>query len=186
MAIPTERLWRPGEADVSIRPGWFWHEAEDAKVKSPSQLLELFVSSVGRNAGLLLNVPPNRAGLLSDADVSSLKTFGDTRSAWFSRNLAASAFVRHEPSHVVLTLAKTVAFDTIVMCEEIERGQMVEGFTVETDDGNRWKPLASGTTIGAKRMVRVNSVTAARVRVSMQSSLGRPSLTDIALHQSGS
>jgi alpha-L-fucosidase len=181
---PHGSVWRPGEADVSIRPGWFWHEAEDAKVKSPSALIDLYASSVGRNAGLLLNVPPNRAGLLSDPDVLNLKTFGDTRSAWFSHNLAGSAFVRHEPGDVVLTLAKASAFDTVVMREEIERGQMVETFTIETDDGSGWKRLADGATIGAKRIIRVNPVTAGRVRVSMQTSLGRPSLSEVALYQS--
>jgi len=180
---PHGSVWRPGEADVSIRPGWFWHEAENDKVKSPSQLLDLYVSSVGRNAGLLLNVPPNRAGLLSDPDVANLKAFGEAKRAWFSHNLAGSAFVRHEETDVVLTLAKPAEFDTVVMREEIERGQKVEGFTVETEDSANWKTIASGTTIGAKRIVRVNPVTAARVRVSMQTSVGHPSLAEVALYK---
>lgn len=179
---PHGAVWRPGEADVSIRPGWFWHEAEDTKVKTPSQLLDLYVSSVGRNAGLLLNVPPNRTGLLSDGDVASLKVFGEMRSAWFAENAAASAFVRHGPGEVVLTLTKTARFDTVVIREEIERGQVIEAFTIETDDGSGWKPLAQGTTIGAKRIVRVNYVIAARVRIRMQSSFGRPSLADVGLY----
>lgn len=181
---PHGTAWRPGEADVSIRPGWFWHPAEDGKVKSPDQLLDLYVSSVGRNAGLLLNVPPNRSGLLSDADVATLKAFGDARSAWFSANLAGSAFVRHEPSAVIVTLAKASEVDTVVLREEIEGGQTVEAFTVEQDGGSGWQRIASGTTIGAKRILRVNPVTAARVRVSMQSSLGRPALAEVALYRS--
>ena len=181
---PHGSVWRPGEADVSIRPGWFWHFEEDANVKSPQQLLDLYASSVGRNAGLLLNVPPNRAGVLSAADVESLKTFGDRRRQWFSHDFAASAFVQHEPSGVLVTLPRRARFDTVVLREEIERGQLVETFTVETDDGNGWQPLATGTTIGAKRIVRVNAVTAARVRVTMQTSLGRPSLAAASLHQS--
>lgn len=183
---PRGTVWRPGEADVSIRPGWFWHAAEDTTVKSPSQLLDLYVSSVGRNAGLLLNVPPNRSGLLSDGDVANLKAFGDTRAAWFSHNLAASAFVRHEPTDVLLTLTKPSEFDTIVIREEIERGQVVEGFTVAADDGSAWKTIASGTTIGAKRIVRINAVIADRVRVSLHASLGRPRIAEVALYRSGS
>src|SRR4029077_14650915 len=76
---PRGAVWRPGEADVSIRPGWFWHPAEDAQVKPPTNLLDLYVSSVGRNAGLLLNVPPNRDGLLSAGDVANLTAFGARR-----------------------------------------------------------------------------------------------------------
>jgi alpha-L-fucosidase len=169
---------------VSIRPGWFWHPAEDAKVKTPEGLLDLYVSSVGRNAGLLLNVPPNRDGRLSEGDVASLTAFGDRKRAWFSRNLVGSAFVRHEPGTVTVTLARAAQFDTIVLREEIARGQLVEAFTVETDDGSRWRTIGSGTTIGAKRIVRVNSMAAPRVRVSMQSSLGRPSLAEAALYRS--
>ncbi|HEY6785340.1 MAG TPA: hypothetical protein VI159_10325, partial [Gemmatimonadales bacterium] len=66
--------------------------------------------------------------------------------------------------------------------EEIERGQAIEAFTIETDDGSGWKLLAQGTTIGAKRIVRVNHVIAARVRIRMQSSFGRPSLADVGLY----
>ena len=57
--------WLPAECDVSIRPGWFWHERENARVKTPAQLIDLYYKSVGRGANLLLNVPPNRDGLLT-------------------------------------------------------------------------------------------------------------------------
>lgn len=184
---PHGSVWRPGEADVSIRPGWFWHEAEDAKVKTPSQLLDLYASSVGRNAGLLLNVPPNRAGLLSDADVTTLAAFGAAKNTWFARDLARAAFIRHEAAGVVVTLARPAGFDTVVMREEIERGQLIDAFTVETDDAGHWTTIASGTTIGSKRIIRVTPVTAARVRVSVHSTLvhlGRPRLADVALYQS--
>ena len=67
--------WLPAECDVSIRPGWFWHEAENARVKKPAQLTSLYYQSVGRGATLLLNVPPNRDGLLSAEDVASLQGF---------------------------------------------------------------------------------------------------------------
>ena len=181
---PRGSVWRPGEADVSIRPGWFWHPAEDRKAKTPETLLDLYVSSVGRNAGLLLNVPPNRDGWLTDGDVATLKAFGDRKREWFSHNLAASASVRHAPSTVILTLPRLVRFDTLVLREQIARGQYVEGFKVETDEGSRWRTVATGTTIGAKRIARVNPVTADRVRVTLTSSLGRPSLAEVALYRS--
>ena len=181
---PHGSVWRPGEADVSIRPGWFWHWEEDGKVKSSRQLLDLYVSSVGRNAGLLLNVPPNRAGVLSDVDVESLKDFAYWRRAWFTHDFAASAFVQHDASGVLVTLPRLARFDTVVLGEEIERGQLVESFTVETDEGSRWRTIATGTTIGAKRILRVNPVTADRVRVRMTSSLGRPNLAGVSLYQS--
>ena len=81
--------WLPAECDVSIRPGWFWHEAENARVKKPAQLINLYYQSVGRGATLLLNVPPNRDGLLSPEDVASLQGFGAYLRATFAQNLAA-------------------------------------------------------------------------------------------------
>src|SRR5205814_1608064 len=69
---PDGTAWRPGETDVSIRPGWFHHSAEDQRVKSVDELIELYFTSVGRNSKLLLNVPPTRAGLLHSTDVAQL------------------------------------------------------------------------------------------------------------------
>ena len=65
--------WVPAEVDVSIRPGWFYHPSEDHKVKSLKQLLDIYYHSIGRNANFLLNVPPDRRGLLHEEDVRQLK-----------------------------------------------------------------------------------------------------------------
>jgi alpha-L-fucosidase len=85
------KRWLPAEVDVSIRPGWFWHEKENAKVKTRATLMDIYFQSVGRGASLLLNVPPDRRGLVNEADAASLKQFGDMRRAAFGQNLAAGA-----------------------------------------------------------------------------------------------
>ena len=83
--------WLPAECDVSIRPGWFWHESENSRVKTPEQLLELYYKSMGRGASFLLNVPPNREGRLAAGDVASLREFGERLRATFQTNLAKGA-----------------------------------------------------------------------------------------------
>ena len=83
--------WLPAECDVSIRPGWFWHDKENDRVKTPAQLMDLYYQSVGRGASFLLNVPPDRRGLLGDNDVASLRGFGERLRAALSQNLAAGA-----------------------------------------------------------------------------------------------
>lgn len=65
--------WVPAEVDVSIRPGWYYHGSEDHKVKSLKQLMDIYYNSVGRNASFLLNLPPDRRGLIHEADVEQLK-----------------------------------------------------------------------------------------------------------------
>jgi alpha-L-fucosidase len=84
--------WIPAECDVSIRPGWFWHVEEDAKVKSIDELEAIWLASVGRNASLLLNVPANRHGLVSEADAARLREFRSWReSAYAQANDLAGA-----------------------------------------------------------------------------------------------
>ncbi|KAL3652991.1 L-fucose permease Glucose/galactose transporter [Castilleja foliolosa] len=88
---PFGHDWVPAECDVSIRPGWFWHPSESPK--SAITLLDLYYKSVGRNCLLLLNVPPNSSGLISQEDVKVLQEFSEIRSSIFSRNLAKSASI---------------------------------------------------------------------------------------------
>ncbi|KAL2331999.1 hypothetical protein Fmac_019580 [Flemingia macrophylla] len=83
--------WVPATCDVSIRPGWFWHASE--LPKSARSLLEIYYKSVGRNCQLLLNVPPNSSGLISDEDIQVLQEFTQLRRSIFSHNLAINAIV---------------------------------------------------------------------------------------------
>ena len=81
-------LWYPGQVDVSIRPGWFYHAAEDDKVKSLDQLLDIYYTSVGGNAQLLLNIPPDKRGRIHENDARRLKELGDRMRATFAVNFA--------------------------------------------------------------------------------------------------
>ena len=85
------KFWMPAECDVSIRPGWFWHEAENTKVKTSRELLRLYYDSVGRGASFLLNVPPDRRGLVHEQDSESLRGFAKLIREIFSQNLAKQA-----------------------------------------------------------------------------------------------
>ena len=95
---PDGTVWRPGETDVSIRPGWFYHPAEDGRVKTVDQLVDLYFTSVGRNSKLLLNVPPTRAGLLHETDVERLTGMRRLLSVLFQNDLANAASRRCPPA----------------------------------------------------------------------------------------
>lgn len=88
---PKGTDWIPAECDVSIRPGWFWHEDEEPKPLD--ELLEIYYNSVGRNCLLLLNVPPNKKGLISKSDVSRLKEFRSAIETIFSTNLTENCSI---------------------------------------------------------------------------------------------
>jgi alpha-L-fucosidase len=201
--------WLPAECDVSIRPGWFWHESENAKVKPAAQLIQLYYNSVGRGANLLLNVPPNRDGLLSPEDMASLKAFGEYRRATFARNLAAGAkaaasnvrgafgpqnlldgrgdtFWAAEDAireaDVVFDLGREISFNLIRVREAIRFGQRIDAIAVDRWNGSAWEQLAAATSIGPRRLIRLASpVAAARVRLRVTEASASPALTEFAL-----
>jgi alpha-L-fucosidase len=85
------KYWIPAECDVSIRPGWFYHKAEDSKVKTPEELFQLYLKSVGRGANLLLNVPPDGRGLITEYDSAALVGFRKLREESLSKNIFLKA-----------------------------------------------------------------------------------------------
>src|SRR5690606_6366753 len=85
--------WIPAEVNTSIRPGWFYHPSEDSLVKSPEKLFEIYLTSVGRGSTLLLNVPPDRRGVIHEQDVASLRGWRALLDSAFHTNHAQNASV---------------------------------------------------------------------------------------------
>jgi alpha-L-fucosidase len=166
-------VWRPGETDVSIRPGWFHHPGEDAKVRSADDLVALYFSSVGRNSKLLLNVPPDRRGLLADADVASLMGMRARLAALFALDRAAGASWRARMTsastgEIVYTLRAPATVGVVDLSENIANGQRVARYRVETSDGGAWREIARGTTIGYRRLTRVEPTRVHRLRLALE------------------
>ncbi|MBI2408865.1 MAG: alpha-L-fucosidase [Gemmatimonadetes bacterium] len=170
---PDGTVWRPGETDVSIRPGWFYHAAEDAKVKSVVALMSIWFSSVGRNSKLLLNVPPNRDGLIADADAQRLREFRVARDAMFARELSPVDWRwRATPGprlEGMATLAAPATVGVVRLGESIEQGQQVARYRLEGDSGNgEWRTLAAGQTIGYCKLDRIDPLVAvSRLRLTI-------------------
>jgi alpha-L-fucosidase len=204
---PRGAVWRPGESDVSIRPGWFWHADEDDKVRSPDDLIELYFSSVGRNSKLLLNVPPTRDGVFHERDVAALHGFAAQRARLFADDLLRGAAVRasssdapHLPAHVLDTdpdtywsaapaardgwlefeLPREIEFDTLELDEAVAHGQTVADYRVEHWSRGAWRPLCWGTTIGHKKLARMDPVRARRLRLMLEFGYGTPRLARVA------
>ena len=178
--------WLPAECDVSIRPGWFWHERENARVKTPAQLIDLYYESVGRGATLLLNVPPNRDGLLSAEDIASLKGFGDYRRKTFGTNLAAGAKVAHQDNESAYTLARPAAFNVIRVAEDIRYGQRIDSIAVDAWQEGDWKEIATATSIGPRRLIRLpRAATSPKVRLRVTKSAAEPMISEFALFAEG-
>ena len=167
--------WMPPECDVSIRPGWFWHAEEDTRVKSARQLMDLYYQSVGRGGSLLLNVPPDRRGLLGDADLASLKAFGTMVSNTFRDNLLAHARIKKD----VYSTPQDISFDVIKLREDISLGQRVDAFEVDSWKDGSWSTIAKGTSIGACRLIRLpERVTTKQLRLRITQSAATPVLAE--------
>lgn len=178
--------WMPPECDVSIRPGWFWHAEENSKVKTPRQLVDLYYESYGRGASFLLNVPPNRKGVVDDPDAKSLREFGHWKRATFANNLAVGA--KLTPSNVrgnsktfgarnlldgnrdtywatddavktpelTLDFAQPVTFNVIRLQENIKFGQRIGAVQIDQWKDGVWTKIADATSIGNCRLIRLN------------------------------
>ncbi len=162
-------LWYPGQVDVSIRPGWFYHASEDDEVKTLDHLLAIYDTSVGGNAQLLLNVPPDKRGRIHENDARRLKELGDRLRSTFAVNLAAGSVPgtvsNWDGPSWVYGLGGPKTFNVVAMKEDLRQGQRVESFALDAWDGKIWKETAAGTTIGWKKLLRFPAVTADKVRV---------------------
>jgi alpha-L-fucosidase len=182
-------VWRPGETDVSIRPGWFYHPAEDARVKTVDQLVGLYFTSVGRNSKLLLNVPPTRDGLLHDTDVARLAGMRARLDALFADNLVMGVdpvFRRTGDRSGIMEadLGRTVTVGISMLREDIEFGQLVDRYVIEGAGDGGWVTMATGTTIGYCKLDRFAPVHVRRIRVTIEC-LAEPRNLVLALYEGG-
>ena len=202
----------PPEVDVSIRPGWFHHPEQDASVKSVADLMAIYEASVGRGANLLLNIPPDRRGLIPEADAARLVEFRRAREAAFTRDLAREASATSgavrgrtgifapsrvndgDPStywatddgvttgSVELSWKEPVAFERIVLQEAMALGQRVQGWRIEAEVDGAWRTLAEGASIGYKRFARFERVTARRLRIAITAARACPTLATVGVY----
>jgi alpha-L-fucosidase len=167
-------VWRPGETDVSIRPGWFYHAAEDDRVRSADNLVELYFSSVGRNSKLLLNVPPTRDGLLHATDVARLGGMRELLDVTFAEDLRPRV---EQGRPVAVTLAD--------LREDITLGQAVARYTLEGLVDGQWRDLSRGETIGYRKLDRLEPVTVSGVRVRVDEAMGEVGPITVGLYGGG-
>lgn len=204
--------WIPAEVDVSIRPGWFYHAKEDSLVKSPEKLFEIYLTSVGRGSTLLLNIPPDRRGIIHENDVAALKAWRALLDETFKTNLAEKAdvstsAVRGDANQYAATNVSDknpetywtlndndtsgtleFAFDKpqlvkyVLLQEYIKLGQRVKSFVIEAKAGDSWNVIGEGTTIGYKRIVKVEPVETAAVRITIRDAKACPVISNIELY----
>jgi len=206
------KQWIPAEVDVSIRPGWFYHAKEDTLVKSSEKLFDIYLTSVGRGSTLLLNIPPDKRGLIHENDVKALQGFRKLLDQEFKTNLAGKAKAKataYRGNDETFSASKTtdenketywttndnetngaIEIDLgaskkvkyILLQEYIKLGQRVKSFSVEIWKDGRWKEVADETTIGYKRIVKISPETTDRIRVNIKESKACPVISNIEVY----
>ena len=204
--------WIPAEVDVSIRPGWFYHAEEDSLVKTPERLFEIYLTSVGRGSTLLLNIPPDKRGLIHENDVRALKGWKELIDKEFKTNLARNAKTEASgyraqldnfasanttdgnketywatddsvtTGSIEIRLKQPHQLKYVLLQEYIKLGQRIKSFTVEAWIDNTWKPIAKATTIGYKRILKLDPVETNKIRINITASKACPLISNIEVY----
>ena len=206
--------WVIGQCDVSIRPGWFYHATEDEKFRTPSQLVDLYYKSVGRNAVFLLNIPPNRDGLFAEKDVAAMKKYREILDNTFKENMASNAKVTASSTYAVsskftpgnvtdsdlnsfwaaadgkiqasleIAIDSTKKFDRILLQEPVRLGQRIASFDIQLLQKTGWQTIASGTSIGFKRLLRITPIAGSKIRINIRDANNTPAISNFGLYKS--
>ena len=207
-----ELVWYPAETDVSIRPGWFYHEEEDDKVRSFENLKDIYLKSVGGNTTLLLNIPPMKNGKIHEKDIAILKRLGEFINDTFKNNLLKNALITTVPEHdcrgnspdMMRTddyntyfmnkegdnkLLIEIKFDEckklkyLVLKEAITFSQRVEKFNVYFNDESGNKiKIFGGTTIGYKRIIDLKGTKTDNLTIEIEDSRVAPVMSFVGVY----
>lgn len=210
--VAEGKNWVPAEVDVSIRPGWFYHAKEDNLVKTPEKLFEIYLSSVGRGSNLLLNVPPDRTGQFHANDVSSLQGFASILKKELGINLAKKAIIKADSyrgkaisfsaknltdgnkdsywttnddvktAQLEINLGSKQMVKYILLQEYVRLGQRVKAFSIDVWKDGNWQTVATETTIGYKRIVKISPEQTDKIRVNILDSKACPVLSNIEVY----
>lgn len=204
--------WIPAECDVPLRKGWFYHPDEKNMVKTPEQLFQLYLQSVGRGACLDLGLAPNTKGLLADEDIESLRGFGEMVRKTFENNLAITAMMNASNTRgdlfglknlvdgdrysywatsdevtkpeIVLEWNDDIEFDLLRLRENIKLGQRIESLEVDAMIDGGWKKIGAATSIGACRIIPFSSIVKTKkLRIRITSSPVSITLSDLGVYK---
>ena len=205
LADEQELIWYPAEVNTSIRPGWFWHESENDKLRSLEELMDIYIKSVGGNATFLLNIPPTNEGLLHENDVRRLAEIGEFIRRAFADNIAPDADITADcegienvftdsydswykadapETEITFKFDKPEKLGYLVIKENISMSQRVESFTVSVSENGSFREVYEGTVIGYKRIVPLNDVVTDSLKIKFTDSRINPVISFIGIYRS--
>ncbi|WP_090670559.1 alpha-L-fucosidase [Paenibacillus tianmuensis] len=178
--LPETPAWLPAECDVPIRRNhWFWHPDDEASLLSLEELMDVYYRSVGHGATLLLNVAPDRRGLLPEADVKRVLAFGEEIRRRFGSSLAE---VKGAEGTAELVLEETVELDHTILIEDIRYGERIREYSLEAMLDGQWVELVRGSAVGHKKIDRFAPVRTDRIRLNVLDSAAVPKIRSMSVY----
>jgi alpha-L-fucosidase len=203
--------WLPAECDVSIRPGWFYHSAEDDKVRTPENLFDLYLKSVGRGCSFLLNLPPTPKGLIHENDVKSLKEYKTLVTKFENSNIINQATIsasetREENEFSVTNVVDNnpetfwatnddvslpfieinfkdeQEFNIIGLREYLPLGQRIDSFSIDVLQNNNWKNIGTYEAIGARRLIETGLQKVTAIKITFTSQVC-PAISQVGVYK---
>ena len=204
--------WVPAEVDVSIRPGWYYHQSEDHKVKSVKQLVDIYYNSIGRNASFLLNFPVDHRGLIHEKDVEQLMKMVEVIGRDLQTDLALNSSVEASQvrgdsrkfnapravdgdpetywatddgvisASLTINFGKKTTFNRFLAREYIPLGQRIKAFSIEAWVDGAWVEIDAQTTIGNKRILRFDDISAEKLRFNVLDARACPLISSVEVY----
>lgn len=205
---PDGARFIPAETNLSIRPGWFYHEDQDGSVKTPEELTDYWFRSAGRNTGILLNLPPDRRGRIHERDAESVRLWDRNMKRIFSRSILLDGVIRADSrlsenfpvenlldpredrlyaaggNNPVITVEfpEMREFDCFRLEEAIEWGHRVRSFRIEARADGAWREVYRGGCVGFCQSRRIPPVQTRAVRLTVTEAPAYPVLRFFGLY----
>ena len=152
-------------------------------MKSPETLLRVWFECIGRGANLILNVPPDRRGLLHETDMASLAGFGQMLKQTFAANVLKQVKTATTADSITAALPRASKVSVFRIRENIRLGHRIDDWDIQIQQGDDWRTVAQGTAIGACRLVRLEQPAAAQgVRLRFLKTSASPEIAEFSAY----
>ena len=174
-------LWVPAECDATIRRGgWFWHENEENTLRSIDELKYIYLNSVGHGANLLLNIAPDKNGLLPECDVERIMQFADFVRSIYENKISDT---ESETDETVIEFDGFKAISYIVTSEDIRFGENIRKYRIDAHMYGGWIKVAEGSSIGHKKIDLVKGVCAKAIKFTVLEKSDNVKIKSIAVYE---
>jgi len=180
---PNGSFWCPGEADFALRKwikekpavlsGWFWHKGEEDLIRSLDEMMDKYITTVGRNTNLLLGIVVDDRGLVPDADMKRIAEFGQEVKKRFSSALGSTS---GNGNLYTIRFKSPQPVNYVVIQEEISKGERIHEYNLYGMKNGQWKSLSQGTCIGHKRIEVIQGKAFSGIKLEIIKSEGKPQI----------